>query len=130
MQDILVLLVPHLSEKDAQLVFDLSLQPEVLKNRDNGVQKRAYKLLTKITQSGKIKPDAEALFAQLDEVAEETLAAAKKVSFPNFSRTLFIKIVLGPAQSVQCSLGIPPLNSFTRHSVNYPGDSIGHEGAI
>ena len=79
MQDILLLLVPYLSKKDARTVFQLCLAPEVLKNKDNGVQKRAYKLLTRIVQENKVEVDAEKLFAELDEAADETLAAAKKV---------------------------------------------------
>ncbi|KAI5117784.1 hypothetical protein M0805_000427 [Coniferiporia weirii] len=80
MQDILVLLVPHLSAKDAQAVFDLCLSREVLTNADNGVQKRAYKLLGRLIQSGKadVSANAEELYAKMDEVADETLAAAKK----------------------------------------------------
>lgn len=78
LQDILVVLVPHLSEKDAQLIFTLCLSPELLKSNDNGVQKRAYKVLTKLVQSGKLQLDVEKLFAQMDEVAEDALPAAKK----------------------------------------------------
>lgn len=81
MQDILVLLVPYLSKKDAQAVFDLCLSQQVLTNADNGVQKRAYKLLARILQANKMDVSSmiEELFAKLDEVAEKTLAAAKKV---------------------------------------------------
>ena len=79
MQDILILLIPYISEKDANTVFDLCLAPEVLKNRDNGVQKRAYKLLGKIVATGKLTIDGEDLFVKMDEVADDTLSAAKKV---------------------------------------------------
>lgn len=79
MQDILILLVPYLSRTDARTVFDLCLAPEVLKHRDNGVQKRAYKLLSRIALAGSVELDAEALYAAMDEAAEETLSAAKKV---------------------------------------------------
>ncbi|EJD03307.1 NUC173-domain-containing protein [Fomitiporia mediterranea MF3/22] len=88
MQDILVLLVPYLSQKDTRTVFELCLSPEVLKHKDNGVQKRAYKLLSKITSAGKIEIDAESLFAKMDEVAEDTLSAAKK------DRLTFLKALL------------------------------------
>ena len=81
MQDILVLLVPCMSAKDAQTVFDLCLTPEVLTNRDNGVQKRAYKLLGKITQTGKVNLNVESLYMKMDDIAERTLSAAKKVTF-------------------------------------------------
>lgn len=78
MQDILGLLVPYISKKDAQTVFDLCLLPDVIKNKDNGVQKRAYKLLSKLVATGKVTIDAEVLFAKMDEVAEDALPAAKK----------------------------------------------------
>lgn len=91
MQDILVLLVPYISKKDAQIVFDLCLLPEVMRNRDNGVQKRAYKLLSKVVATGKIEVDAEALFAKMDEVAEDALPAAKKDRM-NFLRELLIHL--------------------------------------
>lgn len=78
MQDILGLLVPYISKKDAQTVFDLCLLPGVIKNKDNGVQKRAYKLLSKIVATGKVTIDAEVIFAKMDEVAEDALPAAKK----------------------------------------------------
>ena len=81
MQDILVLLVPRLSAKDARVVFDLCLSQQVLTFSDNGVQKRAYKLAGRILQAEKldISNKIEDLLVKLDEVAEQTLAAAKKV---------------------------------------------------
>lgn len=91
LQDILVVLVPHLSEKDAQLIFTLCLSPELLKSNDNGVQKRAYKVLTKLVQSGKLQLDVEKLFAQMDEVAEDALPAAKKDRMA-FLTTLLAKL--------------------------------------
>ncbi|KAH8119547.1 NUC173-domain-containing protein [Phellopilus nigrolimitatus] len=77
MQDILVLLVPYLSQSG-----------RVLKNRDNGVQKRAYKLLGKLVQADKVAVDAEDLFTKMDEAADDTLAAAKK------DRLTFLKALL------------------------------------
>ena len=80
MQDILILLTPYLSSKESRSISDLCLSPDVLKNKDNGVQKRGYKLLSKLVSLGKIQVDAESLYAKMDEVAEDTLPAAKKVS--------------------------------------------------
>lgn len=81
MQDILVLLVPHLSAKDSRTVFDLSISQQVLTAADNGVQKRAYKLAGRILQSDQldISNEIEGSFAKLEEVSEQTLSAAKKV---------------------------------------------------
>ncbi|KAL5506993.1 RRP12 [Sanghuangporus vaninii] len=88
MQDILILLIPYLSHGDAKIVFDLSLSPDVLKVQDNGVQKRAYKLSSKVLLAEKVDIDAESLYAKMDEVAEDTLSAAKK------DRLTFLKALL------------------------------------
>lgn len=84
MQDILLLLVPYLSADDAHIVKDLCSAPEVLTHKDNAVQKRAYKILSKILEKSKgeegfVEIDAEAFYKKLDELAEDTSAAAKKV---------------------------------------------------
>ncbi|THH08369.1 hypothetical protein EW145_g2754 [Phellinidium pouzarii] len=83
MQDILVILVPYLSSKDARGVFDLCLSREVLTSADNGVQKRAYKLLGRLVQIGKVNvsSEVEELYIKMDEVADDALAAAKKVVY-------------------------------------------------
>lgn len=79
MQDILILLIPYLSSSDTQTVFNLCLKPDILGNRDNGIQKRAYKLMGKILVAEKLENvDAEALFEKLDQQSDNVLAAAKK----------------------------------------------------
>jgi ribosomal RNA-processing protein 12 len=77
--DILVLLLPHLSTQDASELFDAMFSEEVLVNPDNAVQKRAYKILARLVEGGKLPIDVERLFKQLDEVSEGLSAAAKKV---------------------------------------------------
>lgn len=78
-QDILILLLPYLSQADAKALFEFCLAPEVLGRRDNGVQKRGYKILAKLIESGKVDVDVVAVLKKLDELLEGLTPAAKKV---------------------------------------------------
>jgi len=78
-QDILVLLIPNISAVDSRLLFDLSLSSEVLSCKDNGVQKRGYKILSKLVESGKLPVDAEEILKKLDDMTDGLTPAAKKV---------------------------------------------------
>ncbi|KAG6903066.1 hypothetical protein C0995_006253 [Termitomyces sp. Mi166 len=80
-QDILILLLPFLSTADATALYNLCLSTEVLTGKDNGVQKRGYKILTKLVESGKVTVDAEAVISQMDKLSEGLVAAAKKDRF-------------------------------------------------
>ena len=79
-QDILVLIIPHLSTQDASELFDNILSNEVLVNPDNGVQKRGYKILARLIEGGKLSLDAEVLIKRLDELPDGLSPAAKKVN--------------------------------------------------
>lgn len=79
-QDILVLLLPHLSTQDTSELFDTFLSKEVLTNPDNGVQKRGYKILARLIEGGKQSLDAETLIKRLDELSDGLSPAAKKVN--------------------------------------------------
>lgn len=78
-QDLVILLLPHLSRADAQQLFQLCLSAQVLSARDNGVQKRGYKILTRLIESQKVVVDAEVVLKQLDELGDGLAPAAKKV---------------------------------------------------
>ena len=78
-QDLLLLVLPYLSSVDATALFDLCLQSEVLESKDNGVQKRGYKILAKLVEGQKAIVDAEAVVQRLDGVVDGLAAAAKKV---------------------------------------------------
>ncbi|KAG6850944.1 hypothetical protein H0H93_005813 [Arthromyces matolae] len=80
-QDLLLLLLPYLGAADSKALFDLCLTPEVITARDNAVQKRSYKILTKLVESNKITIESEAIIRQMDELSEGLLAAAKKDRF-------------------------------------------------
>jgi ribosomal RNA-processing protein 12 len=79
-QDILVLILPHLSTQDTSELFNTILSQEVLANQDNGVQKRGYKILGRLIEGGKLSLDAELLIKQLDELSDGLCPAAKKVN--------------------------------------------------
>jgi hypothetical protein len=78
-QDLLLLLLPFLSSKDTQALFDLCKSPTVLEDKNTGVQKRGYKILGKLIERG-VSVDAESIIGQLDGVVDSLAAAAKKVA--------------------------------------------------
>ena len=78
-QDLLQVLLPYLGEKDAQTLFEISSAEDVLENKATGVQKRGYKILSKLVESGKIEVTPEDFLQQLEGRADGVSAAAKKV---------------------------------------------------
>lgn len=68
-----------MSAEDSQALFELCLTPEVLSGKDNGIQKRGYKILSKVVESGKVAPKSEDVLKRLDELVDGLLPAAKKV---------------------------------------------------
>lgn len=78
-QDLLQVLLPYLGGKDTQTLFEISTTEDVLENKDAGVQKRGYKILGKLVESGKIEFTPEDFIQQLDGKADGVSAAAKKV---------------------------------------------------
>ncbi|KAJ3561831.1 hypothetical protein NP233_g9958 [Leucocoprinus birnbaumii] len=80
-QDILILLLPYLSRNDAKELFDMCLSPAVLSGKDNGVQKRGYKILTRLIEAQKIDLDMLLVLQKLDELLEGLTPAAKKDRF-------------------------------------------------
>ncbi|PPR02396.1 hypothetical protein CVT26_011364 [Gymnopilus dilepis] len=80
-QDILILLLPYLSKADLESLFELTLSPEVLNCKDNGVQKRGYKILSRVVETGKVTVDAEPVLRKLDDLTDGLAPAAKKDRF-------------------------------------------------
>ncbi|KAF8628897.1 hypothetical protein AX15_003680 [Amanita polypyramis BW_CC] len=96
-QDILILLLPYLSSDDDNALFQLCLSEEVLLSKDNGVQKRGYKILAKLVESGKVHVNGvETLFKRLDELLEGVSQAAKKDRF----NLITILIPITPSDSL------------------------------
>jgi ribosomal RNA-processing protein 12 len=79
-QDLLLLLIPYLPAVDAIALFQKCLSTEILGSKDNGVQKRGYKILAKLTENGKVVIDTETVLRRLDELSDGLSPAAKKVS--------------------------------------------------
>ncbi|KAJ4483189.1 armadillo-type protein [Lentinula aciculospora] len=83
--DLLLLLLPYLSSSDMTALFQICLSQEVLCAKDNAIQKRVYKTLTKLAESGKITVDSEAVLKELDAISERLTSAAKKDRFNLFA---------------------------------------------
>lgn len=79
--DLILLTLPYLSSTDANSLFALCLSTEILESKDNAVQKRGYKILGKLIESGKIQIDAQAVLQQLDKLLDGLSSAAKKVRY-------------------------------------------------
>ncbi|KAK7472658.1 pre-rRNA processing protein [Stygiomarasmius scandens] len=79
--DLLLLLLPFLSTADATALFQACLSPTLLNIKDNAIQKRGYKVLARIVESGKINVDAESVFRELDTLSDALVPAAKKDRF-------------------------------------------------
>ncbi|KAG2119918.1 NUC173 domain-containing protein [Suillus discolor] len=71
MEDLLILLLPFLDTQDVAALFSTCLAQEVLCHKDNGVQKRGYKILAKLLEHGKVEEDALQTFQRLDELSKD-----------------------------------------------------------
>ncbi|KAK0195371.1 armadillo-type protein [Armillaria mellea] len=80
-QDLLVMLLPHLSTTNAKALFAVCLSEEVLCSKANGVQKRGYKILCRLLECGNISIDTESVIRQLGEYTDGLVPAAKKDRF-------------------------------------------------
>jgi hypothetical protein len=77
--DLLVLILPYLSPSDGAALFDICLSTQITESKDNAVQKRGYKILAKLVESGKVSPDPQQVLQQMDSLLEGLTPAAKKV---------------------------------------------------
>ena len=80
-QDLLQILLPFLGDNDSRILFELSCVEGVLENKDTGVQKRGYKILSKLVDGGKIQVTPGNFIEQLEGKADGVSAAAKKVCY-------------------------------------------------
>jgi ribosomal RNA-processing protein 12 len=120
-QDILFFLLPYLSTQNASELFDATFSNEVLVNADNAVQKRGYKILARLVESGKLSLDAEQLFKQLGELSDGLSSAAKKVNSYDYSTWTGLELsLLGSTTTVCEPAPFDPSLRFTRHSVFDP----------
>ncbi|KIK67172.1 hypothetical protein GYMLUDRAFT_37225 [Collybiopsis luxurians FD-317 M1] len=83
--DLLLLLLPYLSSVDTTALFQLCLSSGVLCAKDNAIQKRGYKILSKSVVAGQISADTEAVLKELDTLSDGLNSAAKKDRFNLFT---------------------------------------------
>lgn len=80
-QDLLILLLPCLEAREMMSLVQICMADEVLCCKDNGVQKRGYKILAKVLSSEKVQTDTLATLQQLDSFTTSLSPAAKKDRF-------------------------------------------------
>ncbi|KAG9316604.1 armadillo-type protein [Chiua virens] len=80
-QDLLILLLPFLETQEMSSLVQICMTDGVLCCKENGVQKRGYKILAKVWNSGKVQIDALAILHQLDSFTTGLSPAAKKDRF-------------------------------------------------
>jgi ribosomal RNA-processing protein 12 len=88
--DLLILLLPHLAPSGASALFQFTLSSNALTYDDNGVQKRAYKVLGKLIECGKVTVNVEEVLKTMDEVVENLSTPAMKVLHTLHTLTQFI----------------------------------------
>ncbi|EJT97410.1 NUC173-domain-containing protein [Dacryopinax primogenitus] len=76
MLDLLTLFVPHLPLKHANNLLWMVATPEFLANKDASIQKKAYRLLARLAQSGKILHNGEGTDRLLTVLSENSAAIA------------------------------------------------------
>lgn len=84
--DLLILMLPYLPGNEAQALFDNCLSSAILESSDNAAQKRGYKILAKLAESGKVTVDAQATLEKLDGFLDGLSPAAKKDRFTLLSQ--------------------------------------------
>lgn len=115
-QDIIILLLPYLSSVDAEALFQMCLSPEILGNKDNGVQKRGYKTLAKLAESGKVNVNPEEVFVTLDEQVDGLAPAAKKVKLHSHHPCSLLMMLCQDRYTLLALL-IPMLPSSAMHVI-------------
>lgn len=55
------------------------MSKDLIESKDNAVQKRAYKILAKLVEAGKVSVDAQSVLQRLDSFLDGLSPAAKKV---------------------------------------------------
>lgn len=79
--DLLVLMIPYLPPNEASALFESCLTKEIVESKDNAIQKRGYKILAKLVETGKVTVDAQSVLSKLDGFVDGLASAAKKDRF-------------------------------------------------
>jgi hypothetical protein len=132
MQDLTLILLPYLTPTDAFKLFELCLTEQVLCSKDNGIQKRGYKVLAKLVESGKISFTVENVFNELDKLVDGLSSAAKKVpSLYCFGANLTDGMIyVGPHQLACCPRSADPIGPAASFSDTYSRSCSWDEGAL
>lgn len=78
-QDLLVLLLSELPQTQCQELWNICVSSSVIGNPDGGIQKRGYRLLSKLVQGGKLANlNVEDVLFQLTARSESVAAPAKR----------------------------------------------------
>ena len=100
--DLLLILLPHLPTNLSRALFEKACSPDLLENKDVGIQKRAYRVLASIFEVGNIAQAAviEHLVKRLPETSESVGHGAEKASPTIVSYFYFIIYYTIPSRTV------------------------------
>ena len=79
MLDILIILIPYLPSTQSKQLFELSMNKEILAIKDNAVQKRVYRILSKLLEDSDFNISVENVLQTINDLSGDSAAAAKKV---------------------------------------------------
>ena len=116
-QDVLLLLLPYLSPSASAALFELCLTNDVLGGKDGGLQKRGYKILTKLIESKKVVSDPEAILRQLEEIVPNLAPAAKKVSDLHLLKLFQSTLTTSQDRFTLLALLVPSISSSAMHII-------------
>lgn len=129
--DLVLLTLPYLSSTDANSLFTLCLTAEILEAKDNAVQKRGYKILGKLIESGKIQIDAEAVLQQLDKLLDGLSSAAKKVRCKvNLKIGIVLICFIGPIYPAHSPAITNPVHKSSHDPIHHPRSGAGYKRAF
>ena len=81
--DILLLLIPSLSSASSQKLFEMALSKELMETTDPGIQKRDYRVLSRLVELGVVQGRStvvEHVVKRIGETTETVTQGAQRVS--------------------------------------------------
>lgn len=84
-QDLLILVLPRLPQPECKELWDLCSSSAVMGHPESGVQKRGYRILMKLFESGSLTGvlNVEDVITNLTSSSDAVSTPAKRVSFEN-----------------------------------------------
>ena len=107
-EDLLLLLLPHLSAADSNALFAMCLSAEMLGHWDGGVQKRCYRWLARLVETGSATIAAEVVLKKLLDESQSVAPAAKRVCRLVRCSVYALIICAGPVYIVRRAPSRPP----------------------